>query len=304
MEQIPNKVFKATVVKAETVAQGVKKLTFKIGEPFSFFAWQYVWVEIPELKVPDPRGSRRAFSIFNTINADNTIEIVARISESGYKQSLFGLDVGEKVVIHGPFGNSFIVDDEHQPEYIVMIAGGVGIAAFLPMLWTIRDKKYRSKCFLVYLNKDKETTPFLPELDALKKEMPSFTYLNKYEYFSWTDVAEFVAKAKGSIEWWVAGPQAMVNRAYDELEKGGVSRTDMVFENFYPTRQANLTFEEVNKQLHENNLFARNGEKAERGCVGKDGKNHYSHQFDGLSKGRTGFGVRNFYLSHQSRYRY
>ena len=257
METIPNKVFSATVLNAETVAQGVKKISIKVDKPFPFLAWQYVWVEIPKLKVPDLHGSRRAFSIFNTINDENIIEIVARISDSGYKQSLFALDKGENVTVHGPFGNSFIVDEKHQPENIVMLAGGIGIAAFLPMLWTIRNKSYKSKCFLVYLNKDKETTPFLEELDELKKNGTFFDYKNTYEYFSWEDVSNFASEARGDTEWWVAGPQGMVDHTYAELEKGGVSSADMVFENFYPTKKSNLTQAIVDAQAKDDNLFVQ-----------------------------------------------
>jgi len=252
-----NRKFTAKVFKSETLTEGVKKVTFKTEQPFLFLPWQYVWVEIPEMEIPDPKGSRRAFSIFNTINNDNTIQIVARIADSGYKKNLFNLKKGDDVFIHGPFGNSFIVEETHQPENIIMIAGGVGIAAFLPMIETIRDKKYKSKCYLVYLNKEEKTTPFLKELKGLKKKGDFFDFKNKYEYFTWDDVKDVSQKMNGKIEWWIAGPQAMVDHVFSELEKGGVSRMDMFFENYYPLDKSALTIEIVNKQLSVDNLFAK-----------------------------------------------
>lgn len=257
MEKIPQKIFKAKVISTELVAQGVKKLTFKIADPFAFLAWQYVWIEIPVLQIQDPKGNRRAFSILNTINNENTIEIVARSGPSGYKQSLFALSAGNEVTIHGPFGNSFIVDDTHQPNNIFMIAGGIGIAAFLPMIETIRNKKYPTKCFLVYINKSRETTPFLDKLEEIKKSSNFFDYKVKYEHFSWDDVENINNSLQGSTEWWVAGPKGMIDHAYEVLENGGVSRVDMRFEHFYPTVKNNLTKDIIDKQLESDNFFAQ-----------------------------------------------
>lgn len=257
MEKISNKIFKAKVLESEIIAEGVKKITFKLSDPFEFLAWQYVWVEIPKLKNDDAKGNRRAFSILSIINEENTIEIVARTSESGYKKSLFSLDKEDDVIIHGPFGYSFIIDENHQPKNIIMIAGGVGIAAFLPMVETIKNKSYPVNVYLVYLNKNKETTPFLKELDELENSTNFFDYTSKYENFSWEDVGSIADKMSGGIEWWIAGSQQMVNHVYKILEGAGISGINMIFENFYPTIENNLTHEFVLSQMVEANIFAK-----------------------------------------------
>lgn len=257
MDQFENKIFSATVTESEVIAEGVKQITFKLDDLFIFQPWQYVWIEIPTLIIPDTKGNRRAFSILNSSREDNTIGIVVRASERGYTQSLVALKKGDTVRIHGPFGNSFVVEEEHQPDHIMMIAGGVGIAAFLPMLHTIQKKSYRTKCHLVYLNKNKEGTPFLTELEALKQGGDFFDYTVSYEYFSWNDVRSIVSKMTGDVEWWVAGPQPMINHVVAILEDKQVSREDMVFENFYPTQAQSLTREIVEAQASSDNLFAK-----------------------------------------------
>ena len=171
------------MVSTENVALAVKKIRFQVEEDFNFLGWQYVWVEIPNLAIKDVRGNRRAFSILNTKNDDNFIDIVARFSESGYKQSLFALDTGDDVTLYGPFGNSFVID-EKTPDNIIMIAGGVGIAAFLPMINTIKNEKLKQRSYLIYLNKDEESTPFLDELKGLKKNMDFFDYSTVYDKLS------------------------------------------------------------------------------------------------------------------------
>lgn len=250
------KVFKAKVISTEIVALAVKKISFKVEEEFKFLAWQYIWVEIPELKIKDEKGGRRAFSILNTVNKDNIIEIVARFSDSGYKQSLFALDTGDEVTFHGPFGSSFLINDK-TPENIVMIAGGVGIAAFLPMINTIKNEKLKNRSHLIYLNKDKPSTPFLEELKSLKKSMEHFDYSVKYDNLSTDDVNTINKELTNNAQWWVVGPQGMVDFTYKILESIGISRADMVFENFYPINDHDLTAEDVAKNLAHDNVFAQ-----------------------------------------------
>lgn len=248
------KIYKAKVFRTETVAHGAEKITFRVDEPFAFYAGQYVWIEIPKLKAGDPKGNRRAFSICSIPNKENTISILARISDSGYKQSLFALVEDDEVVVHGPFGSSFVLG-ERDPLHIIMIAGGVGIAAMLPTIEAIQQSSPPITCFLVYLNKNKERAPFLSELEELKKKSSFFDYKSTYEHFSWDDVRIALADIKGHTEWWIAGPQAMVNHVYTTLEAGGVSRLNMVFENFYPLPAQNLSFEKIKEQFEKEGIL-------------------------------------------------
>ncbi len=256
MEEIKNKIFRAKVVSSESIAQGVIKITLKIESAFNYLPWQYVWIEIPTLTHPDPKGNRRAFSILNEKSDDDTIQIIVRMRESGYITTLFSLKPGDEVKIHGPFGHSFIID-QNSKNNIIMIAGGVGIAAFMPMIKTIRDKKYPIKCYLVYLNRSPEKTPFLSELEEIKKGSDFFDFSVKYTYFTWKDVSDIRNQLGSESKWWITGPQAMVDLVYSELSSNGINRSDMVFENYYPTPKNNLTIEKVHNQLTSDNLFAK-----------------------------------------------
>jgi PAS domain S-box-containing protein len=176
--------------------------------------------------------------------------------ESGYITTLFSLVLGDEVKIHGPFGHSFIIDQSSKNN-IIMIAGGVGIAAFMPMIKTIRDKKYPIKCYLVYLNRSPEKTPFLSELEEIKKGSDFFDFSVKYTYFTWKDVSDICNQLGSESKWWITGPQAMVDLVYSELSSNGINRSDMVFENYYPTPKNDLTIEKVHNQLTSDNLFAK-----------------------------------------------
>ncbi|MCX6755455.1 MAG: PAS domain S-box protein [Candidatus Nomurabacteria bacterium] len=254
MEKLPPKKFKAKVDSIETIAKGVKKITFKINDNFNFLVGQYVWAEIPELKIKDPKGNRRAFSIFNLPNNDNKISIVARTSESGYKQELFALNVGDEIYGHGPFGSAFVAD-YHKDTNLIFIAGGVGIAPFIPIIQNIKSQSLPIKTFLVYLNKDKENTPFVSELKSLKND--NFNYEIVYGDFSWDLVKNSCVNLGKEIKWLIAGPQGLVDQVYLELEKSGISKLNMVFENYYPTLKNNLTKKIIEDQLFVENVFAK-----------------------------------------------
>ena len=253
----PQKIVEATVHSVDLIAHGVKKISFKVDGNFSFTPSQYVWLEILDGQIADKKGTRRAFSILNTPNDENIIEIVARISESGYKQNLFALKSGDRVLLHGPFGCSFVLNEKNLPKNLMLIAAGVGIAPFLSVIRNIRDKKIPIKCFLVYLNTDKESTPFIDELEEIKSKNKFFDFIISYENFTWESAKKLNNDFSEQSVWWVAGPQAMVDHTFLELEGAGISKNSMVFENYYPTVRNNLTAEKIAEQFVGNNIFAK-----------------------------------------------
>lgn len=245
MNKEEKKLFPAKVSFVEDAAVGVKKITFELNGNFLFSAGQYVWVEIPKISLfDDPRGSRRAFSICNISNKENTISIIGKISESGYKKNLFSLKFGDEVIIHGPFGSSFILPKNYQ-ENIVMVAGGVGIAPFLSIIENIKKELSSKKIFLIYLNKDQESSAFLKELEGLKKTSINFDYKLQYRLFSLKDIKDAKNFIDGNSKWWISGNQAMVNHVFNELKKQKISSEDMVFEDYYPTADCNSVVQKV-----------------------------------------------------------
>lgn len=255
MAKLPERKHRATVVQAESVARGVKKITFKVDGAFSFLPQQYVWVELDGNVEAERRGGRRPFTILRGNTEEGSIEVVARISDSAFKQKFFSLKSGETAYIHGPFGAPYALTSEHHPENIIFIAGGTGISAFFGVLDAIKTATFPVRCFLLYLNDSAEVTPFLQELHGLMREIEHFDYKVQYKHFSWADVADVVQDMHGSIEWHVVGSSPMVDHVYSALESGGVSRFDVIFREFYPTDPRSLTREDVQKQLAQNSLF-------------------------------------------------
>jgi len=254
MDNIYKKKFKAKVIDNTEVVQGVYKITCLTDVQFTYTPGQYIWLEIPKGVESDPKGNRRAFSIINTSYTNGAISIIARLTDSIYKKTLCNLTVGSDVFIHGPFGSSFILD-ESNVKSIVMVAGGVGVAPFLSVIEHIKKESLKIKCYLYYFNRNSKEIPFLKELNSFKRFNKFFDYKIYEEDLSW-EMVEGVYNKDQDSQWWVSGPQAMVDHVYEVLFNGGVSKNRMIFENFYPKLIGSLTKDIVDKQLSFDNVFA------------------------------------------------
>lgn len=249
MENITKKVFRANVSLVEEVTKEVKRITFNINGIFSFVSGQYVWVELPNLSLAeDPKGNRRAFSISNSSNGNNTIYIIARTSTSGYKNKLFSLKIGEEVNIHGPFGSAFVLP-ENPKKNIMMIGGGVGITPFVSVIEGIKQESLSIKLFLFQLSKKKEIEVASQRLEEFKKVYKFFDFKTQDRLFSWNDVKNIYKSLAGETEWWVFGPKGMVDLVYRELKRGGIFDSDMIFENYYPTLKNSLSLSTIKKYI-------------------------------------------------------
>jgi PAS domain S-box-containing protein len=256
MENLYSKVVPASILENTVIAQGVNKITFNVGSDFKFSPGQYVWLEIEKLVSDDPLGNRRAFSISSVPGSEGSISIISRISAGGFKQTLAALKAGDDIRLHGPFGSSFVLD-ETKNDSLVMIAGGVGISPFLPVIETIKLKNLHIKTHLLYINTSKENTPFLNDLEKLQNDNERFNYVTKFDHFTWEDINNLILKDTGHKKYLISGPQEMVDSVFEVLSQNGVSEDDMLFENYYPTRKNGLTIEKMKEQMKEEGILTQ-----------------------------------------------
>ena len=234
-----DKVYDASVINVEALSQREKRLTFQLARPFSFKAGQYVWVELNQNQVIDPKGSRRAFSIISLPNDKNTISILSRDTGSGYKQVLHNLAIGSRLRIHGPFGSVFTIKQQGM-QNIIMIAGGTGISPFIPIINQIIAANLPIKCYLIYLNREWAGAVLLNELDELGSHSSSFSYKAKYGYFDWADVADKYAEFGANTQFWISGPQGLSTLSSQILSGHGIAPQQMIFEAHYPQKTDDL----------------------------------------------------------------
>ena len=113
----------------------------------------------------------------------------------------------------------------------MFFAGGIGITVFRCMLRYIADTGKPYKVTLVYSNRDRESTPFLDELQEIEQALPDFrlvvTMTDDPEWEGETRRidAEMLRDHLGELDaftYLVAGPPAMVEGIAGELNGAGV----------------------------------------------------------------------------------
>ena len=224
---------KGTIVSIKEIAKRTIEVAIKVPEDFNFIAGQYIWLMIPELKYPDPKGNTRMFSIASSPNLKGELNIIFRISKSGYKKTLIEMVSGAEIVFSGPYGHMVLPEDNLLP--IVFIAGGIGVTPFLSMIRFSTEINSGQKITLVYVNNSKEEAAYLDELAQIEKGNPNLKLINVFGKLRNGELKKYV---NGHIEsksiWSVAGPQGFVDFVGKYLSGKGVSLRDIIFEEFYP----------------------------------------------------------------------
>ena len=94
------------------------------------------------------------------------VGLATRLRDTAFKQTLAELEVGDEVEVEEPKG-SFLLPEDTSASY-VFVAGGIGITVFRSMLRYIADEGLPYDVTLVYSNRDRESSPFLDELEELE----------------------------------------------------------------------------------------------------------------------------------------
>lgn len=220
--------------KKEEVAEDTFMFKFRPESDVSFRPGQYIRLKIP-LEYEDTKGDERFFSIINP--DENKIQIATRMTESGFKKTLYDMEPGIEVWVSEIAGD-FTLPYQKEKE-IVMLAGGIGITPFKCILENLFAKGNRRKIQLIYSNKSKSTTAFFERLRFLGDELPNlnvdFIMTRDEEWDGKTGRidANFIQqeiKFPNNKHFMIAGPPAFVSAMRNEFKSIGVE--DINYEEF------------------------------------------------------------------------
>lgn len=208
---------KLKLVKKSDEAKGTKSFFFQPDQKVGWLPGQYFYFTLPKLNYPDSRGATRHFTISSSPTEGRLISLTTRIrDESGYKQTLNELKVGNVIDGEGPNG-TFIID-ENEPGPHLILAGGIGITPFRAIAKYITDKKLKIPLYIIYSNSTAQEIAFKNEFEQWTKKNPDI----KVEFVV-TSIDGRIDQAKiekllknwnlqtEDCTFWVSGPPVMVD---------------------------------------------------------------------------------------------
>lgn len=232
---------RAQIKEKREVAKGTLLVTFDLlGEVVDFAPGQYFFVTLPDVGHHDDRGLRRHFTVVTSPNEAGLLGFATRMRDSAFKRSLTELQVGADVDVEPPKGSFSLPDDTAQP--LVFIAGGIGITVFRTMLRYIREEGLPYRVTLVYSNRDRESTAFLDELQALESECANVRLvLTMTQDPGWEGesrkidaqfLRDYLGEELDEDTFLVAGPPGMVEAMQEVLREAGVEEANVVAERY------------------------------------------------------------------------
>lgn len=124
----------------EEIGQNVRTFWFKPERQTRYDAGQFTELYVPHNN-PDDRGERRWFTLSSSPH-DPLLEITTRWPDthpSTFKQALFALPVGSRVLLADPMGDFVLPKDVSIP--LIFVAGGMGVTPLHSMIKHLAHKR-------------------------------------------------------------------------------------------------------------------------------------------------------------------
>lgn len=224
---------KGTIISVKQIARRTVEVAIKVPEDFNFVAGQYIWLQIPVLKYPDPKGNTRMFSIGSSPNKKGELDLIIRVSKSGYNRSLVEIKPGDEIIFSGPYGPVKLPYDVSLP--VVFVAGGTGVVPFLSMIRFSNETNSGHKITLVYINKSKQEAAYIDELKQIEQMDPNFKLSYIYGLLRESLLEKLLSSFfDKKVIWLVIGPQGFVDSVGKYLIKKDIPSQNIIFQQFYP----------------------------------------------------------------------
>lgn len=162
-----------------------------------------------------------------SIPDDDHLSFAFKVSNSIWKRSIM-LKPMDEISINGPYGIFTLPD---KPSRIGMIALGIGVTPSIAMI-RYSTKKCKHKISLLYINSDRDSAPYIDELESLV-----CNNFRLFELFSCSlkDVGEWIkdmSKEEMVEYWYVSGDPVNVRAIRQTLLNSGVKSSCIKTEEF------------------------------------------------------------------------
>jgi phenol/toluene 2-monooxygenase (NADH) P5/A5 len=244
-ENLPVEDYSGEVVRIETLTPTIKGIWLKLDRPMHFQAGQYINLEVAAVD-----GQSRAFSLANSPQQDDVIELNVRIVPGGQVTTWLHeqLKVGDKLTFSGPYGRFFVKKSANVP--LIFMAGGSGLSSPKSMIEDLLNNGCELPMTLVYGQRNREELYYHDEFTELAARHSNFNYVpalsHEPEGSSWTGARGFVheaAKAHFDNDFrghkaYLCGPPAMIEACISTLMQGRLFERDIYMEKFFSAADA------------------------------------------------------------------
>jgi propane monooxygenase reductase subunit len=242
---LPIREARTAVASIETLTHDVRRLVLAVLDPpgLEFRAGQYVDVTIPGTE------QTRSFSMANSPSDAGRLELIIKLYAGGRFSGLLaeGLSVGDELGVKGPYGLCTLRPGSERD--LVMVGGGAGMAPLLSLLRELADQRSSRRISFYYGARGERDLFCSEELAGLTRSLPGLSYVPALSEpgtgSQWAGeaglITDVVDRREGSCagrEAYLCGPPPMVDAAIALLEAKGVSGTDIHYDKFTVSAEA------------------------------------------------------------------
>jgi len=239
--------------KEKTIKQSIKELKYKVSKinkvttdiitielenisdkKFKFLAGQYAELKFSNL-------DSRQFSMANCPSEDK-LEFHIKILDEGLVSDYVSkeLSIEEKVLITGPFGNSYLRENHKGP--ILCVAGGTGLAPILSIALSYQEKKMKQPAYIYVGAKTENDFYYLDQFIKIAKNNSKFKFFpiiseqkntSNFRTGLVTDVIIEDIEDFDGFKAYLAGPPPMVEAAEKFFPNLGLNINDIHADAFY-----------------------------------------------------------------------
>ncbi len=231
--------YKVNLKEKRVLADRTMSFHFDKPEGFEYKAGQTVDLTIPFLE----ENNTRTFSLI-TEPKESRLAVATRITDSEFKQTLSGADIGADLEIEGPYGEFRLHEDTNKMA--VFLVGGIGVTPFMSMIKDVMVGGKEHDIYMLYSNRRPEDVAFREELQAYSESNDInldlvFTMTNAEDsseewsgergYINWEMIRKYVPEDRQAV-YYTSGAPAMVEAMRTMLKENNVSDDDLRFDTF------------------------------------------------------------------------
>jgi len=236
-------VIKDIIQETSSAVSLVLEIPSEKRKDFNFISGQFLTLKA----VIDGEEVRRAYSISSEPNQKDIQISVKKISDGKFSTyANESLSIGDTINAMIPEGKFQLSPNSNGTKNYMAFAAGSGITPIMSMIKTVLLEETKSKFVLVYGNKTSSDTMFFKELLTLQTKYPDRLFIEFIYSKENTQGATFGRIEKSTVnfavknkykdfscdEFYLCGPEGMIETVSEVLKENGVSKTSIHFELF------------------------------------------------------------------------